>query len=107
MKKKGGKEAPRPGMMTQQVCTGAKLLTKHSWKVTERLDKPDSHNDFLSEPPNEQPNTGCRAMPSQLRTTKQVRTGANLLTNLSQKVTMPTDRRKDHNPPKSNKIHIS
>ena len=39
--------------------------------------------------------------------TKQVRTGANLLTNPFQKVARPTDHREGHNPHKQKKIHIS
>ena len=99
-------------MMTQQVRTSANLLTKHSWKVTGRSDKPNNHNRSLSEkvlcePPNGQPDRGCREMPSQPMMTKQVRTGADLLTNQFQKVIIPTDRRRSHNPPKSYNIHTS
>ena len=39
--------------------------------------------------------------------TKQVCTGVDLPTNQFQKVIIPTDRRRGHNPPKSNKIHIN
>ena len=110
-KKNGCQEAPRPAMMTEQVRTGANLLTKHSWKVTGRLDKLNSHNyslneKILSEPPNGQPNRSHRETPSQPMMTKQVRTGADLLTNQFQKVTRPADCRRGHNPPKNNKIHI-
>ena len=112
MKKKGCQEAPRPGMMTQEVRTDANMLTKHSWKVTGQSDKPNSHNHslsekVLSEPPNGQPDKGCSEMPSQPTMSKQVRTRADLLTNQFQKVIITTDRRRGHNPPKSNKIHIS
>ena len=109
---KDRQETPGPGMMTQQVHTGVDLLTKHSWEVTGRSDKPNSHNyslseEVLSEPPYGQPDRGYKEMPSQPMMTKQVRTSADLLTNQFQKVTMPADRRRGHNPPKSNKIHIS
>ena len=73
-------------MMTQQVRTGADLLTKHSWKVTGRSDQPNSHNQSLSEKVlsehyKDQPDRGYREKPSQPMMTKQVRTSANLLTN--------------------------
>src|SRR6201995_467049 len=42
-------ETPRLGIMTQQVRTGADLLTKHSREVTERSDQPNSHTQSLSE----------------------------------------------------------
>ena len=112
MKKKGCQGAPRPGMITQQVRTGADLLTKHSWEVTGQSGKPNSHNHslnkkVLSEPSKDQPERGCREKPSPPMMTKQVRTGADLLTNQFQKVTRPTDRREGHNPHKRKKIRIS
>ena len=112
MKKQGCQGTPRPRMMTQQVHTGADLLTKHSWEPMGRLDKPNSHNHslskkVLSEPSKDQPDRGYRETPSQSMMTKQVRTGADLLTNQFQKVTRPTDRRESHNPHKGKKIRIS
>ena len=97
--------------MSKQVGTGANLLTKHSWEVPGRSDQPNSHNQSLSEKvlsehSKNQPDRGCRETPSQPMMTKQVRTGANLLTNPFQKVTRPTDYKEGHNPHKQ-KIHIS
>ena len=104
-------EMTKPGRKTQQVRTGADLLTKHSREVAERSDEPNSHNQslskkVLSEHSKNQPDRGCRETPSQPMMTKQVRTGANLLTNPFQKVRKPTDHREGHNSHKQ-KIHIS
>src|SRR6201999_3019812 len=80
--------------------------------ITERSDQPNSHTQSLSEKVlsehfENQPNRGCRKTPNQPMMTKQVHTGANLLTNQFRKVTRPADCRRSHNPPKNNKIHIS